>query len=107
MGGGLWWFGDYRDPTTWLDMLQSSDSNNDAKYHSPEFDALLAAAAVETDAAKRLDILREAEVLLLQDAPVVPIYNYATLMIYDENSVDVGANPWNNLRLDLVKVQRD
>jgi len=101
------WFGDYRDPTTWLDMLQSSDSNNDAKYSSEEYDGLLAAAAVETDPAKRLDILREAETLLLQDAPVVPIYNYATLMIYDENSVDVGANPWNNLRLDLVQVQRD
>jgi len=101
------WFGDYRDPTTWLDMLASTDSNNDAKYLSPEYDALLAQAANETDPAARLEILRQAEALLLQDAPVCPLYNYATLMIYDAEKIDLGTNAWNNLRLDLVRIERD
>ncbi|MFI4860087.1 MAG: peptide ABC transporter substrate-binding protein [Phycisphaerales bacterium JB063] len=101
------WFGDYRDPTTWLDMLQSGDSNNDAKYSSAEYDGLLAAAAQEIDPQRRLDILREAEALLLQDAAVCPIYNYTTLMIYDAGQVDIGTNAWNNLRLDLVRIERD
>ncbi|MEM9416554.1 MAG: peptide ABC transporter substrate-binding protein [Planctomycetota bacterium] len=101
------WFGDYRDPTTWLDMLQTSDSNNDAKYSSEEYDGLLAAASLEIDPEKRLAILREAEALLLQDAPVCPIYNYTTLMIYDAEKVDMGTNAWNNLRLDLVRIERD
>ncbi|XAL98068.1 peptide ABC transporter substrate-binding protein [Phycisphaeraceae bacterium D3-23] len=101
------WFGDYRDPTTWLDMLQSSDPNNDAKYSSPAYDALLAAAALEVDAQKRLDLLRDAEALLLQEAPVSPIYTYATLMIYDAQQIDLGTNAWNNLRLDLVRIERD
>lgn len=101
------WFGDYRDPTTWLDMLRTGDANNDAAYSSAEFDGLLEAAAVETDAQARLDLLTQAEALLLQDAPITPLYYYASMLIYDKDNVDIGANPWNNLRLDLIRVERD
>jgi len=101
------WFGDYRDPTTWLDMLKSGDSNNDADYQNPEFDGLLAAASVEPDPERRLEILHDAEALLLEDAPITPIYNYVSLMIYDASRVEMGENSWNNMRLDLIEVQRD
>jgi len=101
------WYGDYRDPTTWLDMLRKEDSNNDSGYDNPAYDKLLADAAVEADAAVRMQKLRDAEALLLHEAPIVPLYYYVETSVYDPTEADIRPNPWNNLRLDLVRKTRD
>ena len=101
------WFGDYADPTTWLDMYRTGDSNNDCLYLNPAYDQLLKDAAVELDKEKRFEMLAEAEAMLLQDAPIVPIFFYTTVTVYDKEKVDIGQNAWNNLRLELVKVKRE
>ncbi len=100
------WFGDYADPTTWLDMHRKTDSNNDGKYDNPAYDKLLADAALELDKAKRFEMLAQAEAMLMQDAPIVPLYYYNTMLIFDKSKIDMGANAWNNFRLELVKVKR-
>lgn len=100
------WFGDYADPTTWLDMYRIGDSNNDCKYHNPEYDQLLKDAALELDKAKRFELLAKAEAMLLQDAPIVPIFYYSTVTIYDKDEIDLRQNAWNNLRIELVPVKR-
>lgn len=100
------WFGDYADPTTWLDMYRTGDSNNDCQYLNPAYDQLLKDAALELDKEKRFELLRQAEAMLLQDAPIVPIFYYTTVTIYDKEKVDIGQNAWNNLRLELVEVKR-
>lgn len=101
------WFGDYNDPTTWLDMYRVGDSNNDAGYENPEYDELLRQAAAESDAQKRFDLLRQAEAILIQDAPIVPIFYYATVSIYDASTTTLRPNAWNNHRLEFVSVDRD
>ncbi len=71
------WFGDYLDPTTFLDIHRSGDGNNDRAYSDPAFDALLAAADSENDAGRRMTLLAEAERLLVEEAmPVLPIWHY-------------------------------
>lgn len=101
------WFGDYADPTTWLDMYRIGDSNNDAKYENPAYDELLKQAALELDKEKRFEMLAKAEAMLLQDAPIVPIFYYTTVTIYDAEKVDLRQNAWNNLRLELVPMKRE
>lgn len=100
------WFGDYADPTTWLDMYRIGDSNNDCKYENPAYDELLKEASLELDKEKRFELLAEAEAMLLQDAPIVPIFYYSTVTIYDKEKVDLRQNAWNNLRLELVPMKR-
>jgi oligopeptide transport system substrate-binding protein len=68
------WVGDYPDPTTFLNMFRTGDGNNETGYASAEYDRLVNGAASEADAAARLRMLNQAETLLLQDMPVVPIY---------------------------------
>lgn len=102
------WYGDYADPTTWLDMHRQNDSNNDAKYYNPAYDKLLDQAAVELDPDKRFELLAQAEAMLMQDAPLVPIFYYLNVTVYDADKV-IGLKPnaWNNFRLELVTVKRD
>jgi ABC-type oligopeptide transport system substrate-binding subunit len=66
------WCADYPDPENFLEALfHSSSTQNRAHYASAEFDRLVEAARVETDLARRLEAYRQAEQLLLDDAPAI------------------------------------
>ena len=52
-------------------LFQSESGNNDEGYKSPEFDALVAQAGAEPDAAKSLALYNQAQELLVEDAPAV------------------------------------
>ena len=78
------WYGDYGDPTTWLDLCRTGDGNNDRKYTCPEFDALLDKAANELDPARRFQILQDAERIITErDLPMIPICHYVTVYMYE------------------------
>ncbi len=99
------WYGDYRDPTTFLDMLRTADGNNDMKYTNPEYDALLQKAADQLDPAARFTTLARAEALMLRDQPLMPLYGYTNLELFDPARLQgLYPNPWNVRRLDAVEV---
>jgi oligopeptide transport system substrate-binding protein len=78
------WYGDYADPTTFLELSRTGDGNNDRGYSNAEFDALLDRAADEPDAAKRFKILQDAERLLMErDVPILPLSHLVTIYRYD------------------------
>ena len=66
------WGADYPHPDNFLRALfQSESGNNDEGYKSPEFDALVAQAGAEPDAAKSIALYNQAQELLVNDAPAV------------------------------------
>lgn len=73
------WIGDYLDPSTFLDIFASTSGNNRTGWGDPRYDALLARAAGERDEARRLELLHEAETLLLQALPMAPLYQRASI----------------------------
>ena len=78
------WYGDYPDPTTFLELNRSTDGNNDRAYNNPRYDSLLDAAGAELDRAKRAALLREAErILVEEDMPLMPLCQYVTAYMYD------------------------
>lgn len=82
------WYGDYPDPTTWLDLCGTTNGNNDGKFSNPEYDKLLSEAARETDSAKRLDILSKAESMLVNDElPFIPLYQYGDGYLYNDKKI--------------------
>ena len=82
------WVGDYNDPTTFLDLFLSNNGNNRTGWKNPRYDALLAEANGKADPVARAKLLQEAETLLIQEeAPIMPLYIYATLEAYDERRI--------------------
>jgi len=68
------WIADYPDPYDFLDVLFHSQSElNHGGYASQELDRLLEAARVERDETRRLALYRQAEQMLVSDAPVIPL----------------------------------
>jgi oligopeptide transport system substrate-binding protein len=71
----LSWGADYLDAQNFLSILLMSDAPaNFDKWNNPDFDKLCAAADVEKDASKRETMYLQAEGIMLQDVPRVPLY---------------------------------
>ena len=70
------WVGDYDDPSNMLDLLYSSNGNNDGKYNNPEYDAQMDISRTTTDLAERSAALHKAEDILMEDAGCIPVAYY-------------------------------
>jgi oligopeptide transport system substrate-binding protein len=68
------WTADYLDATTFLDMWLSDSGNNHTGWKDPAYDALAARALTIADPKARAAVLAEAETLVLDAAPIIPIY---------------------------------
>ena len=70
------WIADYDDPMTFLDLFESSSTYNVSiagHYKNERYDQLISSAKTEADVAKRMDMLLEAEKLLVEeDAALAP-----------------------------------
>lgn len=72
------WVGDFNDPMTFLDLYVSNNPQNSSGYNNSEYDNLISLASLEKDLNKRAELLYKAEQLLLDDAPIVPLYTYVS-----------------------------
>lgn len=72
------WIGDYGDPFAFLEPLRTGSGVNDAGWSSPRYDALLDQAAREGDPAARAKLFHQAEQVVLDEMPVLPIYFYVS-----------------------------
>lgn len=72
----LGWSADYPDPQNFLDIhFHSASDGNSTGYRNPEVDALLEQARVEQDEEQRFALYRQAEAIIVQDAPWIPLYH--------------------------------
>lgn len=70
------WIADYPDASNYLYLAEtSSEEMNYSKYSNAAFDQLNNDADNEPDPVKRGEMLNRAEQMMLDDAPMVPIYN--------------------------------
>jgi oligopeptide transport system substrate-binding protein len=70
------WIGDYNDAYTFLEIFESSHGQNFSGYADPEYDAMLAHIARETDLRARRELMQGAEQRVLDAYPIVPLYFY-------------------------------
>jgi oligopeptide transport system substrate-binding protein len=69
------WIADYNDPMTFLDLFLSDSSFNTGGYANEQYDQLITQAQEETDEARRMDLMLEAErILVVEDAGCAPMF---------------------------------
>lgn len=79
------WIGDYMDPMTILDLWWSESAFNDVKYNNEEYDKLIAESKATDDQNIRMENLRNAEKMIMEDMAVIPIYFYTQPYVVKEN----------------------
>lgn len=71
------WIGIYVDPTPILDYYLGDSPNNRTNWVNPKYDKLLAQSKTEQNEAKRMELLHQAEDVLMKDLPFMPVYYYS------------------------------
>ena len=84
------WGPDYNDPMTFLDLWVSDGGNNDTRWSSEEYDALIDQATVETDLEARQELFYQAEQIIFDQYMILPLYNRTQSYITSER---VGTDP--------------
>jgi oligopeptide transport system substrate-binding protein len=70
------WIGDYADPNTFLDLFMSGSGNNDTGWTNKNYDELITKAKTANDYLLRMTDLHQAESILMDNLPIMPIYFY-------------------------------
>ena len=77
------WTADFPDPVTFLGMFTANSAYNWTGWNHPEYEKLMNAAGATPDARQRYEFFQQAESLLLDEAPVAPLfYGAQTYLIH-------------------------
>ena len=68
------WVADFADPATFLEIFLGKGGNNWTGWANPDYDRLIAEASQTADPARRFEFFQQAEALLLEEAPIAPLY---------------------------------
>lgn len=99
------WIGDFSDPISFLELFTSNNLNNRAGYANARYDSLIEASWKEPNAQARLSILRQAEDLLMDELPIIPVYHYAvtemrTPRLRGAEPSPLGMYAWKHIHLE-------
>ncbi len=83
------------------DVFSKSNGNNHSKYYNAKYEEIIAKANAELDPAKRLDLFKQAEQLLVvEDAGIAPVF-YKDLSSAEQNYVKGIQNPAFGASMEL------
>ncbi|HEX2861801.1 MAG TPA: peptide ABC transporter substrate-binding protein, partial [Lacunisphaera sp.] len=89
------WVADFADPKSFLDVFRGGSSNNHTGWSNLGYDAALHAADRTSDPAERHALFHQAESVLLDELPLIPLYHFTTVRL-----VHPAVRGWHPLPLD-------
>ncbi len=77
------WIADYAHPMTFLEIFTSGNGNNDTGWSNAQYDALVRQAQRAVSESDRMRLMKQAEAILLDELPILPIYWYTRVYLKD------------------------
>ena len=103
------WIADYPDAENYLSLFygpnRSPNGPNYSRYYTANFDALYQKARAQTDDAKRVELYKRLDSLLVADCPIVPLFYDEVVRIYPKTISGLAGNSMNVLDLRFVKMK--
>lgn len=94
----------YKDATSFLNPFVEKDNiYNMTGWHNSDYTQLVKQAESEPDMDKRLELLQESHVLLLEEMPFVPVYFYGRDYVVNDSFTDLKPLPIGGVNLKYVK----
>ena len=87
------WVGDYPDASNQLELLYSTNGNNDGKFNNAEFDAAMDLSRQTADPAERSAALHKAEDILFAEAGCIPLAYYNDFWLQSEDIEGIWHSP--------------
>lgn len=98
------WIADYLDPSTFSDMWETGNTQNDGLYSNPKYDAALRLARTQQGATRMKTLMGAEKILIDDDMAILPLYFYVTQNMIDLNKWDgwypnpMNQHPWKFVR---------
>ena len=87
------WAPDYADPTTFLNLLTTDNTNNYGKYVNAQYDSLIKQSQTESDLNKRWNLLLQAEKIMMEDLPNIPVVETGSAALQATNVKNLVHQP--------------
>jgi dipeptide transport system substrate-binding protein len=84
---------DFADPINTLDGFQTGNPMNRTGWSNKKYDELIQNAYKEADETKRYAMMHEAEKILLDEAPIMPLYFYNLVYIQSDKVEGIVRHP--------------
>jgi oligopeptide transport system substrate-binding protein len=104
--GAMGWGGDYLHPMTFLTTMTSNNPSNFTSYNNAEYDALVAAAQMEVDPVKAVEIMQKAEDLAMNDVAILPLFHRSVNFMMAPHVKDFYMTPLAHLYFKSAYVER-
>ena len=100
------WIADYPDAENYLSVFYSKNPAppNYTRYNNPAFDEVFEKAIRETNDSLRYKLYQQADRIVMEDAPVVPLWYDKAVRLVQPYVKDFKPNPLNLLELRKVKL---
>jgi len=99
------WFADVPHPDNFLFLLFYSRSpRNFTGYSNPTVDDLLVQAKRETELPRQMDLYRQAEAMILDDAPIIPVWHYTYERLFQPYVRSVEVNGLGDPYIPFKKI---
>ena len=83
------WGADYMDASNMLSIFVTGNLINGGKYNNEEYDAKYAESLATVDQAARMELLHRCEeMLIVEDAAIVPLYHASAVALYSEENLE-------------------
>jgi ABC-type transport system substrate-binding protein len=92
------WYMDFPDPSDWIGPLFTNPIDggaNSSFYENPQVNELYAKSASELDTTKRIEMFKQMQDIVMQDAPTAPLYQPIWNAMYGKNTGGFYMNPVN------------
>lgn len=102
------WIADFMDPINYLELFLTNGGNNSTGWSNAEYDHMVNAAYREADTAKRTQLMQDAEKILIDEMPILPVYTYTFRYLQAERVKGftpnlLGYRRWKDFYLDDAK----
>jgi oligopeptide transport system substrate-binding protein len=102
------WIGDYVDPNNFLDLFLTDGGNNNTGFSDPRYDEMITRLAPQAKTREeRFAIFKEAETMLMEQMPILPIYTYTSKHLIHHSVKGMPANLMDSLNLKYVWLDPD
>lgn len=93
---------DYADPINFLENFQTGHSMNRTGWSNEEYDKLIKDAKNEANEEKRFEMMYEAEKILFEEMPIMPIHFYNQVYLQNEDITGIVRHPVGYIELKWV-----
>ncbi|MEP4149078.1 MAG: peptide ABC transporter substrate-binding protein [Halioglobus sp.] len=102
------WIGDYVDANNFLDMYLTDGGNNNTGFSDPRYDEMILKLAPQAKTREeRYRIFYEAETMLMEQMPILPVYTYTSKHLIHPSVNGLPSNLMDSLNLKYVWLDPD